>query len=155
MVTAVQGYRLNAGIVVINDDKQILLCERKDVKGAWQMPQGGIEDGETPVSAGLRELYEETGIRANPEDVLAETKDWLFYDFPPDTLAWRDNYKGQQQKWILVRFKGSDKDINLSAVDEEFAAWKWASDTEVTESIVPFKRPVYERVIREFADFLH
>ena len=150
-----QDYRLNTGIVVVNDDKQILLCERKDKKGAWQMPQGGIEDGENPALAGLRELYEETGIKATLEDVLAETKDWLFYDFPPDAVFWKDKYKGQQQKWILVRFKGDDRDINLSAVDEEFSAWKWACPEEVIESIVPFKRPVYERVIREFSCFLY
>lgn len=148
-------YRLNTGIVLINDDKKILLCERKDVKGAWQMPQGGIEDGETPVAAGLRELYEETGVKASLQDVLAETKEWLFYDFPPNAVFWRDNFKGQQQKWILVKFTGKDSDINLSAVDREFSAWKWAESDEVIQSIVPFKRDIYEQVIKEFSGFLH
>ncbi len=150
-----EKYRLNAGIVVLNDDKRILLCERKDVKGAWQMPQGGIEEGENPVLAGLRELYEETGIKADAEDVLAETKDWLTYDFPEGLEVMRKyGFKGQKQKWILVRFTGKDEDINLSTVDEEFTHWKWATSEEVVNSIIPFKRPVYEQVIKEFSSFL-
>ena len=150
-----EGYRLNAGIVVINDDKKILLCERNDVKGAWQMPQGGIEDGESPVSAALRELYEETGIKASVDDVLAETKEWLYYDFPPNAVFWKENYRGQQQKWVLVHFKGDDASINLATFEREFSAWKWADTREVIESIVPFKRNIYERVISEFSGFLH
>lgn len=148
-------YRENVGIMVMNAEKLILLCERKDVPGAWQMPQGGIEPGEDVVSAGLRELFEETSIKAEKKDVIAETKEWLFYDFPPGNQNIRKyGFKGQKQKWILVRFLGDFADINLANEEEEFVSWKWACAEEVIQSIVPFKRGIYEQVIKEFSDFL-
>jgi putative (di)nucleoside polyphosphate hydrolase len=121
----------------------------------WQMPQGGIDDGEEPRAAALRELEEETGVRSAL--IIGETRDWLTYDLPPELLgkALRGKYRGQRQKWFAMRFTGDEREIDISAPHghtAEFDAWRWAPLAELPGLIVPFKRPVYDRLALEFAD---
>ena len=144
-------YRLSVGIFLINDDKKIFVGERLDNPGSWQMPQGGVDKGETPADAALREMDEEIGVAAKLVDVLEETSDWLYYDFPPDLLRRMGGpYLGQRQKWYALRFKGSDSDVRLDKHTPEFDAWRWARLDEIPSLIVPFKRPVYEEVAKRF-----
>lgn len=125
------------------------------VSAFWQMPQGGIDDGEEPHSAALRELAEETGITS--VEVLAESREWFSYDLPPHLIgkALKGRYRGQQQKWFALRFTGSEAEIDLSGVraghKAEFDAWRWAKMSELPGLIVPFKRAVYEAVIAELS----
>jgi putative (di)nucleoside polyphosphate hydrolase len=130
--------------------------EHIDATHVWQMPQGGIDPGEDPWPAALRELYEETSIRS--VERVGEIKDWLTYDIPPDIIgqAWGGKYRGQTQKWFAVRFTGDDSEINISspgggAHDPEFIAWKWEPMANLPGLVVPFKQLVYERVVTEFA----
>ena len=118
----------------------------------WQMPQGGIDDGETPAQAGLRELGEEIGT--NKAKVLREMDEWLAYDLPAHLLgvALHGRYRGQRQKWIAMRFLGTDADINVATPEPEFAQWKWLAIEALPRLIVPFKRDTYARVIAAFRD---
>lgn len=148
-------YRPCVGIMLINDAGQIFIGRRAKTRpDAWQMPQGGIDDGEDPLNAGLRELAEETGVTAC--EVIDVTPDWLTYDFPPDAVAKgiKARFRGQKQKWILARFTGVETDISLSGHTVEFDAWRWAGSDEVLNLIVDFKRPVYQAVINQFLQFL-
>lgn len=150
-------YRPCVGICLINAAGQIFAGQRRDSKSqAWQMPQGGIDDGEKPAAAALRELWEETGIGADLVQVLDKTKDWVTYDLPPDLLGrvWGGKYRGQRQKWFLMRYLGTDAQINISTDHPEFAAWKWIGSDEIRASIVPFKRAVYDQVIAAFQGHL-
>ncbi len=123
---------------------------------AWQMPQGGIDDGETPKAAAFRELWEETGIPREMVEPVAKTHGWVTYDLPPDLLGkvWGGKYRGQKQKWFLFRFKGRDSDIRIATEHPEFASWRWILADEMHDSIVPFKRDVYAEVIRSFRAYL-
>jgi putative (di)nucleoside polyphosphate hydrolase len=144
-------YRRGVGMVLFNRAGQVFVAQRLDSPGpAWQMPQGGIDKGETPLEAAWRELHEETGI-SNAE-FLAETKTWLSYDLPPDLAAklWKGKYRGQEQKWYAFRFTGKHDEIDIAGEHPEFSAWKWADFRTVPELIVPFKRPLYQRVVLEF-----
>ena len=147
------GYRANVGIVLVNAAGAIFVGRRRDTPGAWQMPQGGIDAGETVRAAALRELAEEAGTdKAEP---VAETPDWLTYDLPKSLARrlWGGRYRGQAQKWVLMRFTGTDGDIDLFRhTPPEFDAWRWVSIPELLASIVAFKRPVYEQVLAAFAD---
>ncbi|KZV57883.1 Nudix hydrolase [Dorcoceras hygrometricum] len=152
------GYRPNVGVCLINDDNMVFVASRLNVPGAWQMPQGGIEEGEDPKSAAIRELKEETGIVS--AEIIAEVPEWLTYDFPPAVKAkvnrlWGGEWHGQGQKWFLMRFGGDESEINLTGeTDPEFSEWKWALPEEVVEQAVDYKRPTYEEVMKTFQPHL-
>jgi len=150
-------YRKNVGIVLMNRDGRIFAGQRIDNPGAaWQMPQGGIDAGEKPREAALRELFEETGVRADLVEKIAKTEDWVTYDLPDDLIGqiWGGKYRGQKQKWFLFRFNGEDSDVNIATEHPEFSVWQWMEPAEVVEKIVPFKRAVYEQVFEIFAEHL-
>lgn len=125
-----------------------------DGLSAWQMPQGGIDPGETPKQAALRELYEEIGT--DKAEIIAETRDWLSYDLPVSLIptSWGGRYRGQRQKWFLMRFLGDDIDIDLSRHHAEFDQWKWVEPAALPGLIVDFKRPVYVALLEEFRQYL-
>ena len=147
-------YRRNVGVVLANAQGHLFVGQRFDSEvPAWQMPQGGIDKGEDPRAAALRELEEETGVPASLVTVEAETEGWIAYDLPHDLVPriWKGHYKGQKQKWFLLRFHGQDSDVRLDADDfQEFSAWRWLPADEVVAQIVPFKRDVYQQVIDAF-----
>lgn len=137
-------------------DDRIFVGERLDTPDAWQMPQGGIDKGETPRDAALRELAEETGVSADLVEVLAETKGWIRYDLPDHLVGklWKGRYRGQEQKWFLLRFYGLDSDVQIDLKHPEFGRWEWSSAADVVRRIVPFKRDVYEQVLKEFGPLI-
>lgn len=145
-------YRACVGVVLINAQGHIFTGERVDTPGAWQMPQGGIDPGEDPHTAALRELEEETSVPATSATLIAEHPDWVTYDLPAHLVGklWKGRYRGQKQKWFLFRFDGEDSQIDLTKHDQEFARWRWSTPAEVIDHIVPFKRAVYEQVIQGF-----
>ena len=150
-------YRPCVGVTLINQQGLIWAGRRLDSQAAaWQMPQGGIDDGEKPRQAALRELEEETGIKADHVSFLAKTDKWLTYDLPPELLGkvWGGKYRGQRQKWFLYRFDGADTEVDIARDHPEFAAWRWIAADEMLAAIVPFKRAVYEEVIRRFRTHL-
>jgi putative (di)nucleoside polyphosphate hydrolase len=145
-------YRLGVGLVLFNAEGLVWVGRRLDQQGdAWQMPQGGIDEGETPEQAALRELEEEIGTAR--AEIIAESKDWLTYELPPDLLgvAWKGRYRGQKQKWFALRFIGQDADISIDTEHPEFAEWRWVAFDRLVELIVPFKRDLYRQVTAEFA----
>ena len=148
-------YRPGVGMMIINENNEIFLGKRIDTRiEAWQMPQGGIDIGETPSGAALREMEEEIG--SSKGYILAESKYWYSYDLPKFLIPklWNGSYKGQKQKWFLIRFTGQDSDININAFTAEFSEWRWASFTELPKVIIPFKRKLYQAVMAEFEMFL-
>ncbi len=155
-------YRRSVGICLFNAQGLVLIAERRDKRGAWQMPQGGIQKDEDPLKAVLREMKEEIGT--DNARIIAKAADLLRYEFPDwlqnrrvghDGAVFRGKYRGQEQQWFALRFLGSDGEIDLSGKNEpekpEFIAWRWATLQETPLLIVPFKRPVYEGVVKEFA----
>ena len=146
-------YRPCVGIMICNRDGGVFAGQRLDsTSEAWQMPQGGVEKGEEPQAAALRELEEETGIPAGAVTVVAETADWIPYDLPHHLVPklWKGRFRGQKQKWFLMKFTGDDGLININTDVPEFGAWAWLPPEKLLDLIVPFKRNTYERVIREF-----
>ena len=148
-------YRQCSGIVLFNDQGYVFVGQRLEAcHDAWQLPQGGIEEGEEPSESAFRELEEEIGT-ANAE-IIGEINDWLCYDLPPElvTKTWNGQYQGQIQKWFALRFLGSDSEINPSAVKQpEFGAWKWVNIEEIPELAVSFKQPIYRKIVKEFSCF--
>jgi putative (di)nucleoside polyphosphate hydrolase len=134
--------------MLFNQDGKVFVGKRIDqtVEG-WQMPQGGIDEGETPKQAALRELQEEIGT--GKAEIIGEMDDWVTYDLPPHLVgvAFRGKYKGQRQKWFALRFTGTDADIDLTAHEPEFSAFQWVSLDALPALIVPFKRDTYKAVI--------
>ena len=150
-------YRPCAGIMLKNQDGLIFVGQRLDNSSeAWQMPQGGVDAGEDPETAALRELGEEAGISANLVRIVARSATEHLYDLPPDLMGrmWGGRYRGQRQYWFLMSFLGSDHDINIETEHQEFRAWRWAAPHELVDLIVPFKKELYANVLREFADHL-
>jgi putative (di)nucleoside polyphosphate hydrolase len=157
-------YRPCVGLTVINRAGLVFIGRRAsgpehiDETHVWQMPQGGIDDGEDPWPAALRELYEETNIRS--VERLGAIDDWLTYDIPREIVgqAWGGKYRGQSQKWFALRFIGEDREIDIATPgggvhEPEFIAWKWEPMKNLPDLVVPFKRATYERVVREFSRF--
>lgn len=158
MDPAALPYRLNVGAVLFGPGGRVLVCRRADLPnaegapGGWQLPQGGIDEGEDPRIAVFRELAEEIGT--DRAEILAEHPDWLTYDLPPELLgkALGGRYRGQRQKWFALRFLGSDADIRLDVDPHpEFDAWRWADLYDLPTLAVSFKRPIYEELVRAFA----
>lgn len=153
-------YRRCVGVMLMNRNGLVFVGRRRpdesdavDADYAWQMPQGGIDPGEDPYSAAVRELYEETNVRS--VELLAEAPEWYCYDLPSFGKGWKGRYRGQTQKWFALRFTGSEAEIDIAAPGggahrPEFDAWRWERMERLPELIIPFKRPVYERVVEAF-----
>jgi len=150
-------YRACVGVMLANAAGEVFVGQRIDnSEPAWQMPQGGIDPGETPQEAALRELGEETGVSADLVRIEAETADWMRYDLPHDLVPriWKGRYRGQEQKWFLLRFLGRDDEINIATEHPEFSEWRWLPAADLVDNIVPFKREVYRSLLAEFGDKL-
>lgn len=144
-------YRPGVGLAIFNAQGLVFVAERLDNPGAWQMPQGGIDEGEDLEVAAFREMEEEIGTRQ--ARILGMLEEWIHYEIPERTAArlWKGKYRGQRQKWIAMEFLGSDHDIDLEAFEHpEFSRWKWIPINELLDYVVPFKRGVYEKVMKEF-----
>ena len=149
-------FRPCVGVVLANHEGLVFTGERIDTPGAWQMPQGGIDAGEHPRDAAVRELEEEIGVPAQNIELICEHPDWLTYELPDHLIGkvWKGRWRGQKQRWYLMRFLGADEDIHLETEHPEFSRWRWATAGEVIGGIVPFKRDIYERVFSHFGPFL-
>lgn len=150
-------YRPAAGVMLLNPEKKVFVAQRIDTTlEAWQMPQGGLDEGEDPEAGALRELEEETGIPPRLISIVARAERELLYDLPDDLIGklWGGRYRGQRQSWFLARFLGRDEDIDLDTPHPEFRAWRWAEPTDLPHLIVPFKKALYEAVLEAFAEHL-
>ena len=151
-------YRRGVGVMLINADRQVWVGRRIDnTDEAWQMPQGGIDEGETPWSTALRELEEETGIAPYLVERIADHPERLRYDLPEELQPnlWGGKWKGQEQDWFLCRFLGRQSDVNIATKDPEFCDWKWIEPAHLPDIIVPFKRDLYRCLIDQWAEYLH
>jgi len=151
-------YRPNVGLALFHNDGLVFLGKRFGESGdyVWQMPQGGVDAGETPRDAAYREMEEEIGVRAEHADLLEETEDWLYYDFPHELrerMKSRGRFFGQRQKWFAFRFKGRDSDIKLDTHSPEFSDWRWAALETAPDLVIPFKRATYQDVLRRFKKY--
>lgn len=157
-------YRPCVGVMLVNAEGRVFVGQRIDSKAsgttegdAWQMPQGGIDEGEDLHPAALRELEEETGVTADLVTIIAESREEYLYDLPDHLIGklWGGRYRGQRQRWLLVRFTGADEQIRLDAHKHpEFAAWQWIDAEQLPEVIVPFKKRVYRQVLEEFRNLI-
>ncbi len=150
-------YRPCVGIMLMRPGAGVFVGQRNDrFEDAWQMPQGGVDPGEDPRDAALRELWEETGVTGDLVDIIGQTADWLTYDLPHDIVPriWKGRYRGQKQMWFLMRFQGRDDQVDIETDHPEFTRWRWQDPEQLVEGIVPFKRDVYARVVDEFRPLL-
>lgn len=151
-------YRPCAGIMLVNAQGKVFVGQRLDsvASEAWQMPQGGIDEGEDPETAALRELGEETGIATEKVSIIGRSTEEYFYDLPEELMGniWGGKYRGQRQFWFLMRFLGEDGDVNIETSHAEFSAWRWADPEELPGLAVPFKRRIYRAVLDEFAELI-
>lgn len=147
-------YRPNVGVMLVNADGHVFVGQRLDHAGAaWQMPQGGIDKGEDPEAAALRELQEETGVAPELVEIEKVTPNWVTYELPPELVGkvFKGKYRGQKQLWYRMRFLGSDDQINIATDEPEFLEWRWLPIDDLVDNIVPFKREVYEKVVEALA----
>lgn len=150
-------YRPCVGVMLVNKAGLVFAAQRIDNPGpAWQMPQGGIDKGESPLAAARRELFEETSVPVEAVALLAKSRDWMRYDLPVDLVPqiWNGKYRGQEQKWFLMRLIGPDTLINIATGTPEFSSWRWVDPSELPSLIVPFKRELYRKVLAEFAPLI-
>jgi len=150
-------YRPAAGVMLLNREGKVFVAQRLDsTLEAWQMPQGGLDEGEDAETGALRELEEETGIGRDKVEIIARCPVELTYDLPDDLVGkmWKGKWRGQRQAWFLCRFTGTDADVDLETEHPEFRAWKWAEPQELPAMIVPFKKRLYEDVLAAFRDWL-
>jgi putative (di)nucleoside polyphosphate hydrolase len=150
-------YRPCAGVMLLNREGRVFVGQRLDsTLEAWQMPQGGIDPGEDALEAAFRELWEETGVARHHAELIAEAPEELQYDLPDDLVGkvWKGKWRGQRQRWFLLRFLGEDGDIDIATAHPEFRAWRWAEPGDLPELIVPFKRALYTRLLELFAPHL-
>ena len=150
-------YRPAAGVMLLNREGKVFVAQRLDsTLEAWQMPQGGLDEGEDAETGALRELEEETGIPREMVEIVARCPVELTYDLPDDLVGklWKGKWRGQRQTWFLCRLTGTDADVNLDTEHPEFRAWKWADPAELPAMIVPFKKTLYEEVLKAFAKWL-
>ncbi|WP_242115722.1 RNA pyrophosphohydrolase [Sphingomonas lacusdianchii] len=151
-------YRPCAGVMLMNRDGQVFVGQRLDsTLEAWQMPQGGIDEGEEAIDAAVRELREETGVMPDKVRLIAEAPGEFVYDLPDDMIRriWKGKWRGQRQRWFLFAFEGEDGDIDIATPEPEFRAWRWADPADLPTMIVPFKKTLYEQVLAAFAEHLH
>jgi len=147
-------YRACVGMLLLNPAGKVFVGRRidtaKEGDNIWQMPQGGIDKGETPEQAVLREMAEEIGT--DKAEIVAESRHWLRYDLPPQLVGkvWKGRYRGQEQRWFALRFLGQDSDIDLATAHPEFDAWRWVELEDVPALVIPFKRDTYRAVVEEF-----
>ena len=150
-------YRPCAGIMLVNRSGKVFVGQRLDTRTeAWQMPQGGIDEGEDAEVAALRELEEETDVSRDLVTILARSTDEHFYDLPEDLIGklWHGKWRGQRQTWFLMRFTGEDSDVNIETAHQEFRAWQWIDPQELPTVIVPFKEKLYRNIVAEFAELI-
>jgi putative (di)nucleoside polyphosphate hydrolase len=152
-----QKYRRGVGVMLLNADRQVWVGRRIDnTDEAWQMPQGGIDEGEEPWATAMRELEEETGIPPHLVERIADCPERLRYDLPEELRPhlWGGKWRGQEQDWFLCRFLGRQSDVNIATAEPEFCDWKWVEARQLPDLIVPFKRDLYRRLIEQWAEYL-
>jgi putative (di)nucleoside polyphosphate hydrolase len=157
-MTDTDRYRRGVGVMLLNGQGKVWVGARIDNPAdAWQMPQGGIDEGEDdPWATALRELEEETGIPPHLVERIAQCPERLRYELPPELVGviWKEPWIGQEQDWFLARFLGRDSDVNIATKHPEFREWQWIEPAELPDRIVPFKRDLYRRLLSEFSDYL-